>query len=421
MVEKGSRHLDEGDFISARMIRLGDNTKSPHGLKGQSTFGFGTIEESRPLSIHPIYRNSNASTNMLAYNSMSERQFDNQRRQSSVSSTTSNFARRLSSALSLGSNANSTKRGNLTDKLCDSAAQGDVDFIGRILGAGGQLNKKNKDGFTPLHVAAINGQPDSVRCLVRFGADIAAKDSDGYTPLHRAVLNQQVHLIAQLVNLGANVNEKTADGRASTSLHLAAMVADEVVRRRSSIASVESTSSNPPNNLRFSYAFRASPDISPLASSSNLGQASSYHTANTSPQLSTSTRSRSNSRPPLTLATSLNEPNDSYENCTILEALVRAGANLELPDKRGDTPLHAAARSGRTKSIETLLALGASMNTRNAENKTALAILASSEDLNTVASRILLERGAVASPGIGLDCGTQERKRFTWGRQRSVL
>jgi ankyrin repeat protein len=289
------------------------------------------------------------------------------------------FSKHLSAMFGRISTGNeSRKSGNLTDLLCDAAARGDTQFIGRVLGAGGDLRRRNKDGLTALHVAAMAGQQDSVRCLVRMGADVSAKDSNGYTALHHAVLSQQVHLIAQLANLGSNVNEKTSDGK--TALHLAAELSDALnTSRPTSVSSCSSNKSE--HNPRFSYSFgsRESPRMSTLSMSPDFTSSFGGLVGN------------------------------SYDHCNAIEALVRVGGNLEITDKNGNTPLHTAALADRTRSIESLTKLGACSNTRNPQNQTALSILASSDDLNTVASRLLMENGATISPTSPL-----EFRNFEW-------
>ena len=71
---------------------------------------------------------------------------------------------------------------------------------------------------------------------------------------------------------------------------------------------------------------------------------------------------------------------DAAGNCALHEAaepalvalLCAAGADLDAPDARGDTPLHVAARSGRDALVECLLARGADAARPNAEGRTPL-------------------------------------------------
>nr|CCC89739.1 putative 6-phosphofructo-2-kinase/fructose-2,6-biphosphatase [Trypanosoma congolense IL3000] len=52
------------------------------------------------------------------------------------------------------------------------------------------VNRRDYNGCTPLHVAALGGNESVVRVLISFGADITAFDSSGRTPLDWAAENR---------------------------------------------------------------------------------------------------------------------------------------------------------------------------------------------------------------------------------------
>ena len=60
----------------------------------------------------------------------------------------------------------------------------------------------------------------------------------------------------------------------------------------------------------------------------------------------------------------------------IVELLIRAGADKDLQDKDGSTPLHRAARTGHKEIVELLMRTGAVINQSNNEGKTALDVAA---------------------------------------------
>ena len=43
-----------------------------------------------------------------------------------------------------------------------------------------------EDGFTPLHLASLNGSVEVVRVLMGKGCKVDARDNSGQTPLHLA-------------------------------------------------------------------------------------------------------------------------------------------------------------------------------------------------------------------------------------------
>lgn len=81
---------------------------------------------------------------------------------------------------------------------------------------------KDIDGdYSSLHLALNNkSAPETIELMLSKGADINKKDKDGYTPLHIALKNNyDLDLIGFLINNGADLNSKSNNG--DTPLHLA--------------------------------------------------------------------------------------------------------------------------------------------------------------------------------------------------------
>jgi ankyrin repeat protein len=55
------------------------------------------------------------------------------------------------------------------------------------------VNLCDTDGYTPLHVACINGNIDIVNILLKCNSSVNLCDTDGFTPLHVACIHG--HLI----------------------------------------------------------------------------------------------------------------------------------------------------------------------------------------------------------------------------------
>ncbi|XP_071656628.1 B-cell lymphoma 3 protein-like [Patagioenas fasciata] len=88
-------------------------------------------------------------------------------------------------------------------------------------GRGLDLQARNYEGLTPLHVAVGSGAPESVRLLLDHGADVDAVDiKSGRSPLLHAVERNSLEMAELLIQRGARVNAQCYAG--CTALHAAA-------------------------------------------------------------------------------------------------------------------------------------------------------------------------------------------------------
>ncbi|MBC6441364.1 MAG: ankyrin repeat domain-containing protein [Rhodospirillales bacterium] len=83
-----------------------------------------------------------------------------------------------------------------------------------------KFTMRDKDGLTPLHVAARYGNMKEIKALIEAEANIKAEYGDGYTPLHEAASNGTAETVKALIDAGANI--KAQDGSGWTPLHWAA-------------------------------------------------------------------------------------------------------------------------------------------------------------------------------------------------------
>lgn len=90
--------------------------------------------------------------------------------------------------------------------------------------AGAAVQAATSEGATALHFAARYGRPEVVHALLSRGADPDAATGMGETPLHHAVLaSAGTDCVAALLDAGADIDEETDEG--VTALMLAARTA----------------------------------------------------------------------------------------------------------------------------------------------------------------------------------------------------
>ncbi|WP_370146348.1 ankyrin repeat domain-containing protein [Streptacidiphilus sp. EB129] len=74
------------------------------------------------------------------------------------------------------------------------------------------IDAQDRQGRTPLHVAALNGDLAEVRSLLAAGADADLGDRSGFTPLHFAAQEYRSDVALALINAGADVNHVNVFG-----------------------------------------------------------------------------------------------------------------------------------------------------------------------------------------------------------------
>ncbi len=66
-----------------------------------------------------------------------------------------------------------------------------------------------RDYWSPLNLAAWNGNEQVVKLLLDRGADVNSTEDYGCTPLHRAAMMGHLSIVKMLVEYGADINAKT--------------------------------------------------------------------------------------------------------------------------------------------------------------------------------------------------------------------
>ncbi len=219
----------------------------------------------------------------------------------------------------------------------------DPDVVTALVEAGADLHapggESYRRGNTPLHYAGENPNPAVAAALLDAGADAHVQAQGGRTPLHEAAANAtNPAVIELLVAAGADVNARDASGY--TPLHSAAWYNPRPEIATALLAAGADVNARHPDG----YVPSGLPgdDQTPLFMAVYRGGAFIG-----------------------------GQPMPTRHSVSVVEVLVRAGADLEQTDNSGLTPLHAAAR-WTPAAYPLLLRLGADPNARDADGKTPL-------------------------------------------------
>lgn len=271
------------------------------------------------------------------------------------------------------------------------------------------VDARRRNGFTPLHLAAIHGHRGVAHALLDEGADIEATDGViGWTPLHCAADNGRSRVVSLLLERGANVNAQ--DGEVGwTPLHLAAMrghqrVVQVLLEKGADQERADKYSWTP----RLFAQMRKHEQVAELFTVADLG-AQAEKPGWTSLHCLAMDENEGVTR---FLARKLTEDEDkpkstdSEEDRTVLEPAgslsdnstnvneksVGGRSSLLLVIKKNWSALAWAAEHGQDELVESLLDNGFDVNEKDAEGRPAL-VLAMKQGHDTTV-KLLLSRGA---------------------------
>ena len=184
-----------------------------------------------------------------------------------------------------------------------AAHHGTLAAIEQLVASGAKLNARDARGRTPLHVAAFAGQREAIRALAKAGADLGLLEGDRYDAVTIAAVANDEETLRTLLALGASAALTTSryDGTALiAAAHLGhAGVVRQLIAAGAPLDHV--------NNLHWTAAIEAVV----------LGDGGPRHQ-------------------------------------DTLAALIRAGANLQLADRQGNTPLALARSRGYSEMLRML-------------------------------------------------------------------
>ena len=189
-----------------------------------------------------------------------------------------------------------------------AAHKGDAAQIAKLAAAKADLNERDGNGRTPLHVATFARQREAIRALVKAGAGIDLLENDRYDGVTIASVADDEETLRVLLSLGASAKQVTSRYDGTALIAAAHLGHDGVVRQLIAAgAPLDHV-----NNLHWTAVIE----------SIVLGNGGARHQAT-------------------------------------LKALIDAKANLQLKDRQGATPLQLARSRGYGEMVRMLEAAGA--------------------------------------------------------------
>ena len=216
--------------------------------------------------------------------------------------------------------------------------------ITNCLEAGANIEARDKDGWTPLHLVTHSGTADKVQALIKAGANTEARMEEGWTPLHSAVMFGSADSVQALIKAGGDIEARAEEGW--TPLHMAASLGkvDAVQSLVKAGANIEA---------------RAEKGWTPLHAASE-GVANEWQALMA--DVNIEARTKGGWTPPLHWTA-------DHSIAGAVQVLVKAGANTEARTENGETPLHVAAIFSSGNAMTALLDAGANPRARNDEGK----------------------------------------------------
>lgn len=112
----------------------------------------------------------------------------------------------------------------LQEAFLEAALGEEIDRVRELIAARVDVDAKTHDGYTALHITAMNGNTELAKLLIAAGAALETKNEVGDAPLHVAS-SSYLEIVKLFINERANPNAQGREGL--TPLHIAAQ-AEEV-------------------------------------------------------------------------------------------------------------------------------------------------------------------------------------------------
>ena len=243
--------------------------------------------------------------------------------------------------------------------LADRIEAGDRNAALDLIARNASVNASQPDGSTPLHWAVYRVDEELVKALLARGAKANVLNAYGSSPLAEAVRVANVNIVSMLLDAGADANRANEDGE--TPVMLAAStgvvkVAEVLVRHgadvnkreqfRDQSALMWAAAESHPEMVAFLVSKGAAVNV--RATANDWGE-----------QMTVEPRVQY--RPTGGLTPLLYAARSGCRDC--VEALLKGGADIDLPNPDGMTPMMMAIDNSHFELAKYLLEKGANPNT----------------------------------------------------------
>ena len=260
-----------------------------------------------------------------------------------------------------------------------------------FIGAGADIETKNDNGCSPLHLASVSGALATVKMLVEAGADVRATDPDGNTCLNLAVYLGHTDTVRYLVSL-TEVDLNLQDRNNRTALHLAvkrkhADVVEVLIDAGADIETNDVDGRSPllSGELRtMRKLVKEGADVRATDANGNTCLIIAAYHGHTDtvryllclPEVDANQQGSCN-------YTALHVAVEE-KHADVVEVLIDAGADIETKDVDRRSPLHLASVSGELTTMTKLVDAGADVRATDADGNTCLIIAAHNGHTDTV-------------------------------------
>ena len=302
--------------------------------------------------------------------------------------------------LDKGANPNASNNENKT-ALMIANDDGNFDISKLLIEQGANINTQDEYGLTALMNAAMIGDYEMVKFLLENGANINTKDNDGNTVLYyniyydhygkEEMIENAKKIFNLLIKYGADVNTKDNDG--ASLLDISYRPSTALVQNREMFKVLVENGFDLESRIKAGEHYPEDYDYTPLMIAALRND---YDMVKFLVEKGADVNAKTHSEyssvvTPLLLSLDYEHIEFRYdENSFVAEYLINNGADINVKNNHGETPLMYASKLHNIKVVELLIQKGADINAFNNYGNTAL--IYGVNNLETV--KLLVENGA---------------------------